>query len=225
MILQMHRFPTLEVLNSDSVRLALRRFDGKRCTFAILSKGPDSPTYIQSAPGEYGGYILEYQEESPGDSFSVSYDHYYASGGPFIREIIEDAFCSYVENGTSWRDKHKWILGFAHEESQETPSVNIFKIWSQVTAGTDAVRARLEQQRIDRASLRQEDAHEEAIVCPVCGSQQLHVGKRGYSAGAGAVGAVVAGPIGLLAGALGGTDLFLTCLNCGHKWRAGTNRG
>lgn len=62
---------------------------------------------------------------------------------------------------------------------------------------------------------------EAPVKCPKCGSTQISANKKGVSAGKAIAGAVIAGGVGLLAGALGSNEVIITCLKCGHKWRAG----
>ena len=54
--------------------------------------------------------------------------------------------------------------------------------------------------------------------CPICGSTALSAGKKGGGIGKAAAGAIIAGPIGLLAGGIGMNKLVITCLNCGHTF-------
>lgn len=44
---------------------------------------------------------------------------------------------------------------------------------------------------------------EDSIKCPKCGSTQIHTDKKGFSTGKAVAGAIVAGPFGLAAGAIG----------------------
>lgn len=60
---------------------------------------------------------------------------------------------------------------------------------------------------------------EPRIICPRCGSTQLHADKRGFSAGKAITGALLVGPTGLVAGAIGGRKVVVTCLACGHSWK------
>ena len=57
--------------------------------------------------------------------------------------------------------------------------------------------------------------------CANCGSKQVAPFKQGYGLGKGVAGAVVAGPVGLLAGMFGSSKVLLHCLGCGNKWQAG----
>ncbi len=59
------------------------------------------------------------------------------------------------------------------------------------------------------------------VSCPQCGSSQFAATNKGYGAGAGCLGFLIAGPLGLLCGCCGQNDIFVTCLACGHRWKAG----
>lgn len=57
------------------------------------------------------------------------------------------------------------------------------------------------------------------IVCPKCRNSYLQaVGERtgGFSGGKAALGAIIAGPIGLAAGALGKKKTLYQCPRCGY---------
>lgn len=56
------------------------------------------------------------------------------------------------------------------------------------------------------------------IRCPKCSSDQIFAGKKGFSGGKAVGGALVLGPLGILAGLHGSKKINLTCLNCGHEW-------
>lgn len=56
------------------------------------------------------------------------------------------------------------------------------------------------------------------IKCPRCGSSNIHIDKKGFSAGNALGGAILLGPLGALAGFGGRKDLVGTCLNCGKKF-------
>lgn len=58
--------------------------------------------------------------------------------------------------------------------------------------------------------------------CPKCHSKYLNVQRKGYGVGKAAVGGLLAGPLGLLAGGIGKNKLELTCLKCGHKFKPGS---
>ena len=54
--------------------------------------------------------------------------------------------------------------------------------------------------------------------CPKCGSTSLSVDRKGFGYGKAVAGAVIAGPIGLLAGGIGANKTMVTCMSCGHKY-------
>lgn len=62
---------------------------------------------------------------------------------------------------------------------------------------------------------------ENKLRCPKCNSTNLTANRKGYSAGKAAVGVVLTGGVGLLAGAIGSGKVDITCLSCGYKHRAG----
>ncbi|WP_392885978.1 hypothetical protein [Eubacterium limosum] len=72
----------------------------------------------------------------------------------------------------------------------------------------------------------QVDYYENLARCPKCGSTSLSGHKKGFGVGkaltGAALGSFILGPVGLLgvtAGNKGAKKLYVTCLNCGHKWK------
>ena len=65
------------------------------------------------------------------------------------------------------------------------------------------------------------NSEENLLHCPRCKSTQLSSNKKGFSGSKALAGAVLTGGIGLLAGTIGSGDVVITCLNCGHKYKAG----
>lgn len=63
--------------------------------------------------------------------------------------------------------------------------------------------------------------NEDLMKCPKCNSTQLTSNQKGFSGGKAAAGAILAGGIGLLAGTIGSSNVIITCLRCGHKFKAG----
>lgn len=57
-----------------------------------------------------------------------------------------------------------------------------------------------------------------SVKCPKCSSDQISGGTRGFGAGKAAAGLVVAGPVGLAAGAIGKNKAMNSCMACGHQW-------
>lgn len=92
---------------------------------------------------------------------------------------------------------------------------------------TDEQRAHKEQLRLQKQQLAeakkanklQEKGMKGQAKCPKCGSVSLSANKKGFGIGKAVVGAAVAGPLGLVAGNLGAKKVWVTCLNCGHRWK------
>jgi hypothetical protein len=57
-----------------------------------------------------------------------------------------------------------------------------------------------------------------SVKCPKCQSEQITGGKQGFGAGKAVIGAVVAGPIGIAAGAINKNKSINSCMACGHQW-------
>ncbi len=62
---------------------------------------------------------------------------------------------------------------------------------------------------------------DEPLRCPKCRSTQLSADKKGFGAGKALIGGVLTGGVGLLAGFIGSKKIMITCLKCGHQWKAG----
>jgi len=69
--------------------------------------------------------------------------------------------------------------------------------------------------------LRQAEEERNNIRCPECGSTSLSANKKGFGLGKAAVGGILTGGVGLLAGFIGSRKVEITCLNCGHRFAAG----
>mgnify|MGYP001176429034 CR=1 FL=1 len=79
-----------------------------------------------------------------------------------------------------------------------------------------------ERKRQEEQALKERIAHMERegiVYCPKCYSTSLSANKKGFSLGKAAVGTLIAG--GPLLGAVGKNKIEVTCLKCGHKWKAG----
>jgi len=66
-----------------------------------------------------------------------------------------------------------------------------------------------------------ETKNENGIRCPKCGSDQITANKTGFGVGKAIVGDVLLGPVGILAGGLGGYKILITCLSCGKQFKPG----
>lgn len=65
-----------------------------------------------------------------------------------------------------------------------------------------------------------EEPHKRTL-CPHCGSDQVEPVRKNYSLGLGCLGAILFGWYGWLIGLLGGNDIEMYCMNCGHRWQPG----
>lgn len=65
--------------------------------------------------------------------------------------------------------------------------------------------------------------NDDTILCPKCGSSQIHSDKRGFKVGRAVTGTVLTGglAIGALAGGIGMNKIELTCLSCGVRFKIG----
>lgn len=88
--------------------------------------------------------------------------------------------------------------------------------------GMEAAKEKRETKKEEKQELKDriKQMDKEGIVyCPKCYSTSLSANKKGFSLGKAAVGTLIAG--GPLLGAVGKNKIEVTCLKCGHKWKAG----
>lgn len=62
---------------------------------------------------------------------------------------------------------------------------------------------------------------DDTVKCHNCGSTQLTACKKGFGLVNAGAGAILFGPVGLLAGFVGSGQIIITCLKCGNSWEAG----
>lgn len=62
---------------------------------------------------------------------------------------------------------------------------------------------------------------DDIVKCLNCGSTQLTAYKKGFGLVNAGAGAILFGPVGLLAGFIGSGQIKITCLKCGNSWEAG----
>lgn len=56
--------------------------------------------------------------------------------------------------------------------------------------------------------------------CPKCGSTSLSANKKGFGVGKAVLGAgLTMNPLGLIAGNINAKKVWVTCLNCGKRWK------
>lgn len=60
------------------------------------------------------------------------------------------------------------------------------------------------------------------VRCPKCGSTQFTSNQKGYSHGKACLGWCLGlGILSIFCGGMGKNKILVTCLSCGHQWRAG----
>ena len=73
------------------------------------------------------------------------------------------------------------------------------------------------------ADLKPEPATLDAgvVKCAKCGSTSITANEKGFGIGKAITGVALTGVFGLMAGNIGAKKVYITCLNCGHRWKAG----
>ena len=61
------------------------------------------------------------------------------------------------------------------------------------------------------------------MVCPKCHSTNVTAGKKGFGIGKAALGGILLGPVGILAGFIGSKNMEFACLSCRERWSAAGN--
>ena len=77
--------------------------------------------------------------------------------------------------------------------------VIIFAIWAAI-ASDKAIRQNAEKHR---------EKAEGKPFCPFCGCTELSANNRGFS---------------MVTGSIGSKDVYVTCIKCGNRWKAGRYR-
>lgn len=72
-----------------------------------------------------------------------------------------------------------------------------------------------------QTQVKPEEDDKEYVFCPKCMSTHVHTEQKGFSGGKALAGVVAFGGLGLLAGTIGSKNVLITCLKCGHKFKAG----
>lgn len=144
---------------------------------------------------------------------------------------IESSFCPYC--GKSIEPLKKTSKPVINEQSNKPiPVRNIIE--NKPSIEEIQKKAELQNVMMQRAQLLQQQQqletqrkqmeayqrqYEAQAKCPICGSTSLSGHKQGFGIGKAAVGAVMFGGIGLLAGGINANKTVVTCMNCGHKFK------
>lgn len=116
------------------------------------------------------------------------------------------------------REKIATLVASAPNASQkDTPrwkeTTNHPQPWPVKAQASEENRPLSKRERI------KENKKNAVACCPKCGSTSLSANKKGFGIGKAVVGAAIVGPLGLVAGNKGAKKVYVTCLNCGHRWK------
>lgn len=84
--------------DAEEVHRVLRRLSVSGPKFAVLDTGPNH--YIQAYAVQDGLFDVEYREGGP--------ERHYGSGLPQPRDVVVDAFLSYLRQDDHWRTALEW---------------------------------------------------------------------------------------------------------------------
>ncbi len=90
----------------------------------------------------------------------------------------------------------------------------------QEAAAAEQKEEAVKKQALDEAKLEGYRANGTPF-CPVCHSTSLTANKKGFSLGKAAVGSAIVFPLGLATGMVGKNKIYLTCMNCGCRFKPG----
>lgn len=150
-----------------------------------------------------------------------------------VREIVDPIIQHHIQAGEhvsilsgvpAQAELSAWEAGIkaARKNAENTVSSNTGE-FRQVTETAPAAKNRplTKHQRI------KENKKNGVACCPKCGSTSLTANKKGFGVVKSGLGALAAGAltggvgavVGLGAGNLGAKKVWVTCLNCGHRWK------
>lgn len=138
------------------------------------------------------------------------------------RTLVAKSDLATFEKINNLADNPQHNLGVINEQKQALTMAKKEKQAAANAAMMAEVRAREAQKASDKQAEKDRLAQydKEGIpYCPKCHSISLSANKKGFGGGKALVGAVVAGPLGLLAGTIGKNNIEVTCLKCGHKFK------
>jgi hypothetical protein len=196
-------------------------------------------------PREQGVAVLEdgdnfLQTRRQGDEFEVEYrdgglNRLFETPERFDLEHTTKLFHAYFRKSSDWSGDIRWGASSWNSDHSGVSDANaVHHAVLNATSSYENPELAVARANIER--LKQEsrkitetaappaanDASVSAVRCSRCGSDQIMGGRQGYGAGKGVAGLLIAGPIGLVAGLLGRKKVIVSCLSCGHTWRAGS---
>ena len=78
-------------------------------------------------------------------------------------------------------------------------------------------------QSYGQANYSSPSTNQGGMACPRCNSTQVTAGKKGFGIGKAAIGGILLGPVGLLAGFIGSKNMEFACLTCKERWNSSSN--
>ncbi|WP_051196305.1 hypothetical protein [Clostridium cadaveris] len=121
------------------------------------------------------------------------------------------------------KDYMKAKLGI-QEYEEETTIQRRSKDKEELNAAWNDLKTTWNQCPLKDMSINQTSHNEDdnnVARCPKCGSTSLTGNKKGFSATKGVLGLAVSPLAGAIVGSTGKNKVIVTCLKCGHHWKAG----
>lgn len=148
--------------------------------------------------------------------------------------LSEDELRGYFQRNTYYTPEEIDILAkyiYENIDGEDLGLIRSASVKSTFEAPSKQVKAEKRGEMLDK--LR--ESHEKSVArqekakarreekrtarCPRCGSTSLSANKKGFGIGKAVVGASLFGGLGLMAGNAGARKVWVTCLNCGHRWK------
>ena len=157
----------------------------------------------------------------------------------FPRGLLGSRGCAPVGRGGGWlgdgntmtcfRESHVWKFKFINMKQCE---LHVCEKCGALRSGDEILKSPYGRMHVEPLGGTAVDTSVEpigepaaqpaaALACPKCRSTQLTAGHQGFGLGKAAVGGVLLGGVGLLGGFFGAGKVKITCMQCGHAWRAG----
>lgn len=200
-------------------------------------EGEDGSTLLTRI--EIGGYSLQ------GSVFNVEQQKFWlyeTTDGLIDLGTLTSLFISFLSGDDAWKSIISWKAGpfdgrplndrFIQAKAPDSVVYKAGPEYGGAEYYIDPFRIEHDQFMADAAKSIIESERKVAELvggvgsgqpsCFRCGSTSISSNQKGYGAGKGLVGALIAGPIGLLGGFFGSGKVKVTCMNCGHSWTPGS---
>lgn len=149
-------------------------------------------------------------------------------------------YCTKCGNKLSNNSKFCTCCGTKINYAVEKVNKNVMtKEQMEMQIKMQQLKMQQQQMNIQSEQLRiQQEQFNSMVRCPKCGSTSISSNKKGYGVVKGGLGAITAiglapftggaslaaGAIGAGAGNIGAKKVICTCMNCGHKFKAGKRK-